>query len=72
MAMGKAKTKRRVASPSKTHHVYVVRCADGSLYTGYTIDLKKRLCEHNGVGESASAKRAGARVPPPPPPRGQL
>lgn len=28
--------------------VYVVECADGSLYTGVTRDLVRRLAEHNG------------------------
>ena len=28
-------------------YVYVLRCNDGSLYTGYTNDLKKRLETHN-------------------------
>lgn len=28
-------------------YVYVLRCRDGSLYTGYTNDLKKRLKMHN-------------------------
>ena len=27
---------------------YIVRCADGSLYTGWTKDLDKRLEAHNG------------------------
>ncbi len=27
---------------------YIVRCADGSLYTGWTKDLDKRLKAHNG------------------------
>jgi putative endonuclease len=26
--------------------VYVLRCADGSLYTGWTIDLDRRLAAH--------------------------
>ncbi len=26
--------------------VYILRCADGSLYTGYTIDLVRRLKQH--------------------------
>ncbi len=29
-------------------HVYVLRCRDGSLYTGVTMDLTRRLREHNG------------------------
>jgi len=27
--------------------VYIVRCVDGTLYTGMTSDLKRRLHEHN-------------------------
>jgi putative endonuclease len=30
--------------------VYVLRCADGSLYTGITTDVSRRLAEHNGDG----------------------
>ena len=35
--------------------VYMARCADGSLYTGVTGDLQRRLAQHNG------AKPGGAR-----------
>ena len=28
-------------------HVYVVRCADGTLYTGITRDVERRVGEHN-------------------------
>jgi Predicted endonuclease containing a URI domain len=28
--------------------VYMLRCADGSLYTGVTTNLQRRLAEHNG------------------------
>ena len=27
--------------------IYILRCADGSLYTGITIDLSRRLEQHN-------------------------
>lgn len=31
--------------------VYIVRCATGELYTGSTVDLQRRIGEHNlGVG----------------------
>jgi putative endonuclease len=29
--------------------VYIVQCADGSLYTGVTTDIKRRVREHNGL-----------------------
>lgn len=43
------------------HYVYVVQCADNTLYTGYTTDIEKRLAEHNGEGSTVSARSAGAR-----------
>ncbi|MBT9589694.1 MAG: GIY-YIG nuclease family protein [Thiobacillus sp.] len=30
--------------------VYLLRCADGTLYTGITTDIPRRLDEHNGEG----------------------
>ena len=36
---------------------YIVRCADGTLYTGWTNDLKKRLEDHN-LGRGAKYTRA--------------
>lgn len=36
------------------YFVYIVECADGSLYTGITTDIQKRIREHNG-------SKAGAR-----------
>ena len=29
------------------HHVYILSCADGSFYTGWTTDLNQRLRTHN-------------------------
>jgi putative endonuclease len=26
--------------------VYLLRCSDGSLYTGWTVDLERRLAQH--------------------------
>ena len=41
--------------------VYMVRCADGSYYVGSTIDLERRLWEHNeGLGSSYT-RRPGRR-----------
>jgi putative endonuclease len=28
--------------------VYMLRCADGSIYTGITTDVARRVAEHNG------------------------
>ncbi|KDE60278.1 endonuclease [Halostagnicola sp. A56] len=42
------------------HVVYVLECADGSLYTGYTTDLERRVAEHN-AGDGA--KYTQARTP---------
>lgn len=38
--------------------VYILRCADGSLYTGITTDVARRLREHNGekVGGARSTR----------------
>lgn len=30
------------------HYVYLVRCADDSLYCGWTTDLERRMEAHNG------------------------
>ena len=42
--------------------VYIVRCADDSLYTGITIDLDRRVHEHNG-DDCLGAKYTKARRP---------
>ena len=43
------------------HHVYVLKCADGSLYTGYTTDLERRVAEHD-AGEGAKYTRGRTPV----------
>ena len=35
-------------SAEKNWHVYILRCADGTLYTGITNDPQRRLAQHNG------------------------
>jgi len=46
------------------HFVYILRCADGSLYTGYATDVAKRLREHNGeVNVKAAARYTRGRRP---------
>ncbi len=29
------------------YHAYIIRLSDGSLYTGYTTDVERRVAEHN-------------------------
>ena len=36
---------------AKTYFVYIIRCQNGSLYTGYTTNIKRRFAAHeNGTG----------------------
>ncbi|MCF6280654.1 MAG: GIY-YIG nuclease family protein [Candidatus Polarisedimenticolaceae bacterium] len=35
-------------APACCWSVYILRCSDGSLYTGITTDLGRRIDEHNG------------------------
>lgn len=38
--------------------VYIVRCADGTLYTGYAVDVAQRCAAHNdGKGAKYTAGR---------------
>jgi putative endonuclease len=38
--------------------VYILRCRDGSLYTGWTVDLDRRLASHrSGRGSRYTASR---------------
>ncbi|MFA9416187.1 GIY-YIG nuclease family protein [Natrinema sp. HArc-T2] len=43
------------------HVVYVLECADGSLYTGYTTDLERRVAEHD-AGDGAKYTRGRTPV----------
>lgn len=46
----------------KDWYVYMVRCADDSLYTGITTDVQRRIKEHNSKTPSA-AKYTRTRQP---------
>jgi putative endonuclease len=43
------------------HYVYVLECADGTLYTGYTTDVERRVAEHE-AGEGATYTRGRTPV----------
>jgi putative endonuclease len=42
------------------HYVYVLRCSDGTLYTGYTTDPERRAAEHD---DGDGAKYTRCRTP---------
>jgi putative endonuclease len=42
--------------------VYILRCADGSFYTGITTDVARRVAEHNG-NDALGARYTRSRRP---------
>lgn len=58
--MKKAITQRGYKNLSIEHCVYILECSDGSLYTGYTNDLAKRLKMHE---QGKGAKYTRGRGP---------
>lgn len=47
----------------KGFYTYMVECGDGSLYTGWTTDLAKRLLTHNrGEGAKYTRSRLPVRL----------
>ena len=43
--------------------VYMLRCSDGSLYTGITVDLERRILQHNaGRASKYTRSRTPVRV----------
>ena len=44
------------APEAAPHFVYVLSCADGTLYTGYTVNVTRRLAAHN-AGKGARYTR---------------
>ena len=49
-------------SAAASWQVYILRCGDGSLYTGVTTDTERRLQEHNGE-RPGGARYTRARRP---------
>ena len=46
------------AKPTRVPFVYLLRCADGSLYCGWTTDVARRLDEHSsGAGSRYTRSR---------------
>lgn len=47
----------------RTYSLYVLRCADGSLYTGIAIDVQRRILEHQrGTGAKYLRGRGPLRL----------
>lgn len=44
----------------KIFYVYILRCKDNSLYTGYTVDLHRRLSQH---AQGTASKYTRSRLP---------
>lgn len=46
----------KVGSPSTEAYTYILQCADGTLYVGWTTDLERRIHEHS-LGRGAKYTR---------------
>lgn len=44
----------------KTNYTYIVKCSDGTYYTGWTTDIKRRIGDHNS---GRGAKYTKSRLP---------
>ena len=56
--MKKANDKEKINT--KLFYVYMLRCKDSSLYTGYTVDIEMRLKLHN---QGTASKYTRVRLP---------
>lgn len=43
-----------------SHWVYILKCSDHTLYTGYAVDIDKRCAKHN---KGSGAKYTRCRLP---------
>ncbi|WP_026562436.1 GIY-YIG nuclease family protein [Bacillus sp. J37] len=46
---------------NETHYFYVLECSDGSYYAGYTVNLERRIHNHN-TGKGAKYTRGRTPV----------
>jgi predicted GIY-YIG superfamily endonuclease len=61
--MPKQGRRQRAKPPDETWYVYLLRCADGSLYTGITKDVKRRCQQHNaGTASRYTRSRRPVRL----------
>lgn len=55
MGYGTGMTQRR--NEKEVNYTYILKCADGTLYTGWTVDLERRVESHNS-GKGAKYTRS--------------
>lgn len=56
-------TKGKMQKGIQMQYTYIVECRDGTLYTGWTTDLEKRIKAHNaGKGAKYTKNRAPVRL----------
>lgn len=52
-----------IIDENMSYFVYILGCSDGTLYTGYTNSLEKRLLEHNrGTGAKYTKSRRPCKL----------
>jgi putative endonuclease len=51
---------RRICGAMSDAWVYILRCADGSLYTGWTNDVERRLARHR---DGTASRYTASRLP---------
>lgn len=54
------KAEERIRMSDKKAYIYILQCADGTLYTGWTTDVEARVATHNS---GKGAKYTKARRP---------
>lgn len=56
-------TEKSVTNSEQIAYMYVLECSDGTLYTGYTTNLDKRIATHNsGKGAKYTRTRRPVRL----------
>lgn len=53
--------KARTGKDATVWHVYLLECADGTLYCGITTNLARRLAQHNGLAPGGARYTRGRR-----------
>ena len=44
------------------YYLYILKCKDGTLYSGITVDLERRINEHNGLSKHGLPTEASAKA----------